>query len=395
MDITSYLLGKEAGGGGTVNLQSKSVTITENTTTNISPDAGYDGLSSVSVITNVSTGGEPTKGFTVNEWSNDGYPTSITLIEFSEIPSYYFYCYNTDVFSKLTTLNFKNVNTNLTSFGGYSFMSSNVTSINLPNTVTTIKAQAFNGSQISSITFNRAVNIGATFQYQTGNSFLNCSKLTSINLPSGSTLIGANNFKGCSLLETIVLPSNITTIDNSTFYDCVKLSSINLDNITTLINMAFYNCKSLILTALPSSLTTIGEWAFRYCEKITVSTIPDGVTSISIGSFGNCIGIKKISMNNVTTLSGNSAINGSFTSCTGLKKAWIGSAITSAGFSRYAFAGCTNLDTMYIDLPRATVEAFTNYQYAFMNDTSKTGIIVCNDDAGFINKTTFDALVVE
>ena len=54
MDITSYLLGKQAGGGGgEVNLQNKDVTITTNGTTNISADTGYDGLRNVGVTTNV------------------------------------------------------------------------------------------------------------------------------------------------------------------------------------------------------------------------------------------------------------------------------------------------------------------------------------------------------
>lgn len=83
MDITSYILGKKAGGGsaptgtieitenGTTNvsnyayanvdvqpdLEAKSITITENTTTTITPTSGKDGLSSVEIITNVSGGG--------------------------------------------------------------------------------------------------------------------------------------------------------------------------------------------------------------------------------------------------------------------------------------------------------------------------------------------------
>ena len=44
-------------GGGAPSLQSKSVTITSNGTNTITPDAGYDGLSSVDVTVDVSGGG--------------------------------------------------------------------------------------------------------------------------------------------------------------------------------------------------------------------------------------------------------------------------------------------------------------------------------------------------
>lgn len=54
MDITSYLLGKQAGGGDTPSvLEEKEITITSNGETTITPSEGYDGISSVDLTTNV------------------------------------------------------------------------------------------------------------------------------------------------------------------------------------------------------------------------------------------------------------------------------------------------------------------------------------------------------
>lgn len=179
-----------------------------------------------------------------------------------------------------------------------------------------------------------------------------------------------------------------TTLAYGTLF--TKIQSFDFNNVVTSLGFAALQSNSQ-LTEIKNwgSLTRIGKYGLANCTSFNPKILPDSVTYLDDYAFIGNTGMTQLSMNNVTTINGYSNNAGAFNGCTGLKAVWLGSAIYY--IYRYSFQGCTSLQKMYIDLPRATVEAKTGYPYAFMNDNTKTGIIVCNDDEGFITKEQFDA----
>lgn len=203
-----------------------------------------------------------------------------------------------------------------------------------------------------------------------------------LNIPSG----GATPTIGYTIdsFNNDGYPTEITTYGYTTIPSQLFFTDSNATNSPF---------KQLIKVNFNENLEGIGSGAFSY-SKLAELKFPDALTTIDNYPFKGCTGLKKVSGNGIITIKGSSNFESGFGNCTSLKQVWLGSAITNRGLPRYVFVGCTALEKIYINLPRATVEAFNNYQYAFMNDTSKTGIIVCNDDSGFIDKATFDDLVI-
>lgn len=92
--------------------------------------------------------------------------------------------------------------------------------------------------------------------------FSNCSGLTSVSLPS-ATSIYDNAFDNCSSLVSVTLP-NVTKIGSYAFNQCRSLESISLSKITELGAGVFYICKNLISVVLPATPPTKVYWSTFY-----------------------------------------------------------------------------------------------------------------------------------
>ena len=122
-----------------------------------------------------------------------------------------------------------------------------------------------------------------------GSAFSGCASLTNVTIGEGVTSIGFQAFDGCRSLISIVIPDSVTEIDEYAFSWCSSLTSIVIpDGITSIGGMTFTECSSLTSIVIPGSVTYVGYNAFRYCRSLTNIVIPKSVTHISNSAFSGC-----------------------------------------------------------------------------------------------------------
>ena len=168
--------------------------------------------------------------------------------------------------SRLTHVAFNARNCNNGTFSGCT----NISTFTLGDSVQRIPAYLCYGLAITSITIpNSVTSIGLC-------AFEGCSGLTgSLTIPNSVTSIGGAAFYGCSgLTGSLTIPNSVTSIESYTFYGCSGLtgSLIISDSVASIGERAFYGCGRLKYLSLGRDVYSIGYEAFYGCSSITEIT---------------------------------------------------------------------------------------------------------------------------
>ena len=250
----------------------------------------------------------------------------------------------------------------VTSIGSEAFENSNITSVTIPGTVTTIGSYAFYDCEnIKSLSIGNGVT---TIGY---GAFASCSGLTTLDIPGSVTTIKDYAFDSCTGLTTLTIPKGVTSIGANLFWGCAGLTSMKVESgnanyespdgsnaiIEKATNTLMAGCKS---TIIPNTVTTIGSGAFGGMDSMTSIDIPNSVTSIGEGAFSRCTSLTSVTIPSSVTTIGEYA----FSRCTGLTSIDIPNSVTSIG--KGAFYICTGLASVNIPTSVTSIENYTFFE---------------------------------
>jgi hypothetical protein len=164
-----------------------------------------------------------------------------------------------------------------------------VVTVTVHPTVTSILGQTF--YECTSLT---SINMSEQVDTIGFGAFRECTALASISISNQVIGIGSEAFSGCTALKTISIPNQVTTIADQAFCRCTALVSISMsDQVTTIGDLAFAECTALTSISIPNQVTTIGMYAFYDCTALASISIPNKVTTIEDYAFDGCTALNQ------------------------------------------------------------------------------------------------------
>ena len=219
--------------------------------------------------------------------SYEGHDYAVTVIGNTA----FLYCFY------LTSLTLPNSVTTIEE-GAFAYCSGFTGDLVIPNSVVTIEPSAF----FTCYAFDGDLVIGNSVTTIGDYAFDDCNGLHGVlNIPSNVTSIGIDAFRYCAFSGITVDPENpvfdsrdscnaiITTSTNELVVGCAN--TIIPHTVTAIGENAFCGVEGLTSIDIPESVTTIGAGAFSFCFNLTGDlTIPNSVTTIGSGAFFQCSG---------------------------------------------------------------------------------------------------------
>lgn len=224
-------------------------------------------------------------------------------------------------------------------------------------------------STLKEVRFNYEISIPAGDMFKSS-----ASLVTIVGFENADANIGHATFMGCTSLETVSLPTDITRIPSSMFWGCRKITITNLaectqlttigssafqdtvylrfvlpDTVTTIEARAFQSAfkegdGGSFTIGKNSQLVTIGNSAFEDCRKMPANVyIPSSVTSIGTNAFLKCYTLE--TLENFENCQITEIKDGTFSYVTNLKSIKIPETVTTIGS---AFADNNFLTLVYI-----------------------------------------------
>lgn len=204
-------------------------------------------------------------------------------------------------------------------------------SVTLPSKLTHIDTGTFKGCHRL-----KQIDIPATVTRIDDDAFRDTG-LTSIDLPSGLTIIGRAAFGWSLCLNRIVVPGTVHTVGTLAFTACENLEVVVLEHGVRNVNDdAFFVCTKLHMVDIPDSITHIGQRAFAYCDMLSEIRLPSRLSIINAGVFFMCGSLERILIPDSVRVIDTGAFSHS-----AVRRVVIPSGLTRVG--KQAFAHCYQL----------------------------------------------------